>query len=97
MLKLLLNIYQPSEGAIRLGDINLANINNRLWRSKCGVVMQGGYIFYDSISGDTGVFLYDTTTLYVSLWIRMDGEVRHVTMGLTYSYVGSKCMLGRLH
>ncbi|MCB0580845.1 MAG: peptidase domain-containing ABC transporter [Phaeodactylibacter sp.] len=50
MLKLLLNIYQPTEGAIRLGDINLGNINNRLWRSKCGVVMQGGYIFYDSIA-----------------------------------------------
>ncbi|MCO6476505.1 MAG: peptidase domain-containing ABC transporter [Phaeodactylibacter sp.] len=50
MLKLLLNIYQPTEGAIRLGDINLGNINNRLWRSKCGVVMQDGYIFYDSIA-----------------------------------------------
>ncbi|MCB0547781.1 MAG: peptidase domain-containing ABC transporter [Phaeodactylibacter sp.] len=50
MLKLLLNIYQPTEGAIRLGDINLSNINNKLWRSKCGVVMQDGYIFYDSIA-----------------------------------------------
>ncbi|MCB0564679.1 MAG: peptidase domain-containing ABC transporter [Phaeodactylibacter sp.] len=50
MLKLLLNIYQPTEGAIRLGDINLSNINNRLWRSKCGVVMQDGYIFYESIA-----------------------------------------------
>ncbi len=50
MLKLLLNIYQPTEGAIRLGDINLGNINNRLWRSKCGVVLQDGYIFYDSIA-----------------------------------------------
>ncbi len=50
MLKLLLNFYRPTAGAIRLGDINLANINNRLWRSKCGVVMQDGYIFFDSIA-----------------------------------------------
>ncbi|MCB0561887.1 MAG: peptidase domain-containing ABC transporter [Lewinellaceae bacterium] len=50
MLKLLLNIYQPTEGAIRLGDINLSNINNQLWRSKCGVVMQEGYIFHESIA-----------------------------------------------
>lgn len=50
MLKLLLNIYQPTEGAIRLGDINLANLHNKLWRSKCGVVMQEGFIFYDSIA-----------------------------------------------
>lgn len=50
ILKLLLNFYQPTDGAIRLGDINLSNINNRLWRSKCGVVMQAGYIFFDSIA-----------------------------------------------
>ncbi|KGE86156.1 MULTISPECIES: peptidase domain-containing ABC transporter [Phaeodactylibacter] len=50
ILKLLLNIYQPTEGAIRLGDINLSNVNNRLWRNKCGVVMQDGYIFFDSIA-----------------------------------------------
>jgi len=50
ILKLLLNFYQPTEGIIRLGDITLGNINNRLWRNKCGVVMQDGYIFYDSIA-----------------------------------------------
>lgn len=50
VLKLLLNFYQPIEGVIRLGDINLSNINNRLWRSKCGVVMQDGHIFYDTIA-----------------------------------------------
>jgi len=50
ILKLLLNFYRPSEGAIRLGDINLANVNSRLWRSKCGVVMQDGYLFFDSIA-----------------------------------------------
>ncbi|TXB63577.1 peptidase domain-containing ABC transporter [Phaeodactylibacter luteus] len=50
ILKLLLNIYKPSEGIVRLGDINLGNINNRLWRAKCGVVMQDGYIFFDSIA-----------------------------------------------
>lgn len=50
LLKLLLNFYQPTDGTIRLGDISLANLHNRLWRSKCGVVMQDGFIFYDSIA-----------------------------------------------
>ena len=50
ILKLLLNFYNPVEGIIRLGDINLGNINSKLWRSKCGVVMQDGYIFYDTIA-----------------------------------------------
>lgn len=50
LVKLLLNFYLPSEGSVRLGDISLSNINSRLWRSRCGVVMQDGYIFYDSIA-----------------------------------------------
>lgn len=50
VLKLLLNFYQPSEGTIRVGDVLLNNIQTRLWRSKCGVVMQDGYIFNDTIA-----------------------------------------------
>jgi ATP-binding cassette subfamily B protein len=50
LLKLLLNFYSPTEGSIRVGDILMPNISNRLWRNKCGVVMQDGYIFNDSIA-----------------------------------------------
>lgn len=50
VLKLLLNFYQPTEGVIRVGDINLSNIQTRLWRSQCGVVMQDGYVFNDTIA-----------------------------------------------
>lgn len=50
LLKLLLNFYRPTEGTIRVGDVLLDNIQTRLWRSKCGVVMQDGYIFNDSIA-----------------------------------------------
>lgn len=50
ILKLLLNIYEPAEGSVKLGDISISNLQNRLWRSKCGVVMQDGYIFYDTIA-----------------------------------------------
>lgn len=50
LLKLLLNYYQPTSGQVRLGDINLGNINTQLWRANCGVVMQDGYIFSDTIA-----------------------------------------------
>jgi ATP-binding cassette, subfamily B, bacterial len=50
ILKLLLNFYQPIKGVIRLGDVNLNAIQNRLWRDQCGVVMQEGYIFSDTIA-----------------------------------------------
>ena len=50
ILKLLLNFYRPTQGVIRLGDIYLGNLQNRIWRGKCGVVMQDGYIFSESIA-----------------------------------------------
>jgi ATP-binding cassette subfamily B protein len=50
LLKLLLNFYPPTEGVIRIGDVSLSNLHNKLWRSRCGVVMQDGYIFYDTIA-----------------------------------------------
>lgn len=50
LLKLLLNFYNPTEGAVRIGDISLANLNSKLWRNYCGVVMQDGYIFNDTIA-----------------------------------------------
>ena len=50
ILKLLLKFYPPTKGEIRLGEINLTNFNSRIWRQKCGVVMQDGYIFSDTIA-----------------------------------------------
>ncbi|HMN91313.1 MAG TPA: peptidase domain-containing ABC transporter [Saprospiraceae bacterium] len=50
LIKLLLNFYHPTEGIIRVGDVNLSNIQTRVWRSKCGVVMQEGHIFNDTIA-----------------------------------------------
>ena len=50
LLKLLLNFYAPIKGKITVGDLSLQNISDTLWRSKCGVVMQDGYIFSDTIA-----------------------------------------------
>ncbi len=50
LLKLLLNFYQPTKGEVLLGGINLRNISDRIWRKQCGVVMQDGFIFSDSIA-----------------------------------------------
>ena len=50
LIKLLLNFYKPTAGAIRLGDINIHAIQNRLWRDQCGAVLQDGYIFNDTIA-----------------------------------------------
>jgi len=50
LLKLLLKFYKPQNGEIRLGNVSLENISHKLWRSKCGTVMQEGVIFSDTIA-----------------------------------------------
>lgn len=55
MLKLLLKFYHPDKGKIRLGERSFATISPRTWRSHCGVVMQEGFIFSDTIVGNVAV------------------------------------------
>lgn len=50
LLKLLLKLYTPTEGKIKLGDVDLSTVDTKKWRNLCGVVMQDGYIFSDTIS-----------------------------------------------
>lgn len=50
ILKLLLNFYQPTEGFVKVADVSLNSIQNRVWRERCGVVMQEGYIFNETIA-----------------------------------------------
>lgn len=50
LIKLLLGFYPPAEGEISYGSHNLSNISMSKWRERCGVVMQDGFIFSDSVS-----------------------------------------------
>jgi ATP-binding cassette, subfamily B, bacterial len=49
LIKLMLGFYPPVSGEISIGDIHLRNFSVRMWRENCGVVMQDGFIFSDSI------------------------------------------------
>ncbi len=55
LMKLLLKFYDPTEGTINIGTTNLKNISSKAWRDKCGVVMQEGYIFNDTIANNIAV------------------------------------------
>lgn len=48
-MKLLLKLFDPSSGEIFYGDQNILEISPQSLRRECGVVMQDGYIFSDSI------------------------------------------------
>ncbi len=52
LVKLLLGFYPPAKGEIRLGESDLGNYSIREWRKRCGVVMQDGFIFSDTIAGN---------------------------------------------
>ncbi|MBP6978070.1 MAG: peptidase domain-containing ABC transporter [Bacteroidales bacterium] len=55
LIKLLLGFYGTTSGEIRVGDVNLQHLSNRIWREKCGAVMQDGFIFSDSIARNIAV------------------------------------------
>ncbi len=55
ILKLLLRFYEPEKGEIRVGEQQISNIGFKTWRGQCGVVMQDGFIFSDSIERNIAV------------------------------------------
>lgn len=55
LLKLLMKFYDPDQGEIRIGNTNMKNISPRYWRDHCGVVMQEGYVFNDTIANNIAV------------------------------------------
>jgi ATP-binding cassette subfamily B protein len=50
LLKLLLRIYEPTEGEILLGNTEFKHISTVSWRRECGAVMQDSYVFNDTIT-----------------------------------------------
>ncbi len=50
LIKLLLGFYPPVSGEIRIGDQSINHISSGFWRDHCGVVMQDGFIFSDTVA-----------------------------------------------
>jgi ATP-binding cassette, subfamily B, bacterial len=55
LMKLLLKFYAPIKGHLRIGNNDLQQISQKVWRKECGVVMQEGYIFSDTIANNIAV------------------------------------------
>lgn len=49
LLKLLLKFYDPQMGSISMNGIPFKELSNSKWRDRCGVVMQEGFIFNDTV------------------------------------------------
>ncbi|MFY0629891.1 MAG: peptidase domain-containing ABC transporter [Flavobacteriaceae bacterium] len=55
LMKLLLGFYHVDSGEIMIENFNLKNVSQKVWRDHCGVVMQEGYIFNDTIAKNIAV------------------------------------------
>jgi len=52
LIKLLLGFYKPTKGRITVADQDLSTIYQKVWREQCGVVMQEGFVFSDTIANN---------------------------------------------
>ncbi len=55
LIKLMLGYYPVSEGEIRISGVNIKKYDIKWWRRHCGVVMQDGVIFSESIARNIAV------------------------------------------
>ena len=55
LVKIMLGFYEPVQGNIKVGNLNLKNISHHMWRQKSGVVMQDGFVFSDTIARNIAV------------------------------------------
>lgn len=55
LIKLMLGFYPPVAGSVSIGEVNLHQFSSTVWRDKCGVVMQDGFIFSDTIVNNIAV------------------------------------------
>lgn len=71
LMKLLLRFYEPTKGQIFFNGENILNISPKNIRENCGVVMQDGYIFSDTIERNiaTGDEVIDNEKLKKSVQI----------------------------
>jgi ATP-binding cassette subfamily B protein len=55
LIKLMLGYYPVLAGELKIGDTNINSLNKKWWRRQCGVVMQDGVIFSESIARNIAV------------------------------------------
>lgn len=55
LLKMLLGFYNPTKGNIYIGPVDIRQYNIQWWRKQCGVVMQDGTIFSDTIARNISI------------------------------------------
>lgn len=86
LLKLLLKFYDPSGGRIIVGNSELSAFSPKWWRGQCGVVMQEGFIFSDTIARNIAVSderINETKLLHAVKVSNIEEFVKSLPLGYT--------------
>lgn len=85
LIKLLLQYYKVKNGCIKIGEQNIDEINTETWRQHCGVVMQDGYIFSDTIAKNIAVSddnINESRLLYAMKIANLEGFIDSLPLKL---------------
>lgn len=94
LLKLLLKFYAPTKGRVVLGNQNLQDFHSSWWRSRCGVVMQEGFIYSDTIANNIalGEDRIDQKQLSYAIFIaNIQDLIENLPMGI-HTKIGAEGM-----
>lgn len=84
LMKLLLRFYDPTKGQIFFDEENILSLSPKNIRENCGVVMQDGYIFSDTIERNiaTGDEIIDKERLKKSIQIaNIEDFINNIPLG----------------
>ena len=81
---MILGFYKPDAGEVVIGSSDLENYDKRAWRRHCGVVMQDGFIYSDTIARNiaAGFEVIDTERLVQAARVaEIDDYIRQLPLG----------------
>jgi len=85
LIKLMLGYYDVASGVLNIAGGNVKNYNKKWWRNQCGVVMQDGVIFSESIGRNIAVGDEDVDEERLEYAARM-ANIHDYVMGLPLKY-----------
>jgi len=86
LLKMLLRFYEPVAGKLLVGHTELSGLSPKWWRRQCGVVMQEGFIFSDTIARNIAVGdekINERKLLHAARVANIEGFIQQLPNGYT--------------
>src|SRR5690606_18812378 len=85
LMKLLLKFYEPVNGKILVGNTTLQAVSYDCWRDHCGVVMQEGHIFSNTIARNISMTGEDTNSDKLHMAVKL-ANIKDFIESLPLSY-----------